>query len=176
MLATSSLTLFLCTQDFKAIGVKRSFIRACARPHARKTCFQRFGPNSANFYRIQIIFNVLWEPLKNLKQWLHFCYSDMAGFAVAGVFTYARIMFISPHLWKGWFSSDWNNSRCIFGSVSFPNQNCDNCLYVGTTLSGGRHSCCASCAFVIRSCPHQGYYLSCTCTSIHVKIYQIRCH
>ena len=68
MLAISSLTLFLCSQDFKAIGVNRFFKRACARPHARKTSFQRFGPNSANFYRINLNFSVFWDAEKNAKQ------------------------------------------------------------------------------------------------------------
>ena len=77
-----------------------SFVLDCARSLcacAYKTCFHCFGSNSVNFYRIKLNFNVFWEPLKNLKLWLHFCYSAMASFAVAGVFTYSRIIFvISP--------------------------------------------------------------------------------
>ena len=54
-----------------------------------------FGSYSVNFYRIKINLNVFWEPLKNLKLWLHFRHSAVANFAVAGVFTYARIIFLS---------------------------------------------------------------------------------
>ena len=97
MLELSYLTLFLCTQNSKANGVNCSFIRACACLHARKTCFQRFWPNSLNFYRNKIIFNVLWEPLKNAKQWWYLFHTSMASFAVAGVFTYARIIFLFLH-------------------------------------------------------------------------------
>ena len=45
-----------------------------------------------------------------------------------------------------------------------------NVMYVGTPLSAGRHPGMASHALIIRSCPHQGYYLS--CKSIHV--YQVK--
>ena len=98
MLAISSLTLFLCTQNFNSSG---NFFLDCAHSlsaSTHKTCFHCFCCNSVNFYRIQIIFNVLWEPLKNPKLWSHFCYSAMASFALAGVFMYARIIFffISP--------------------------------------------------------------------------------
>ena len=92
--------IFLCTQDFKASSVKWFLVRACARLHARKTCFQRFGPNSLNFYRIKINFNVFWEPLENLKLWSHFCYSAMASFSVAGVFTYTRIFYFTSECIK----------------------------------------------------------------------------
>ena len=57
--------------------------------------FHCFCSNSVNFYRIKIKFNVLWEPLKNAKQWWHFCNSAMATLSVAGVFRYARIFFLS---------------------------------------------------------------------------------
>ena len=80
----------------------------CARSFhasARKTCFHCFCSNSVNFYRIKIFFNVFWEPLKNLKQWLHFCHSMMACFAIAGVFTYACTIFLSLHAWTSWFSA-----------------------------------------------------------------------
>ena len=93
MLAISALTLFLCTENFKANGIDYFSIRACARRHAHKTCFHCYCSNSVNFHRIKIKFNVFWEPLENPKQWLHFCYSAMATFALAGVFTYARIVF-----------------------------------------------------------------------------------
>ena len=73
-----------------------AFVLACARSlraSARKTCFHCFCSNSVNFYRMKINFNVFWEPLKNLKHWSHLCHSDMASFAVAGVFTYVCIFF-----------------------------------------------------------------------------------
>ena len=90
MLAISSLTLFLCAQDFKANGINKILVRTCARLYAHKTCFQPFRPNLLNFYRIKFCFNVFWEPLKNLKLCSHFCHSALASLAVAGVFTYAR--------------------------------------------------------------------------------------
>ena len=105
-LELSYLTLFLCTQDFKANGVNCSFIRACVRACVRacldapKTCFHCFCSNSVNFYRIKLIFNVFWEPFENLKLWLHLCHSAMASCAIAGVFTYARITFLKAlHPW-----------------------------------------------------------------------------
>ena len=90
MLAISSLTLFLCTQDFKANGVNRFIIQACARLHTRKTCFQRFGPNLLSFYRIKLIFSVFWDAEKNGKRSACLFSSPMASFAVAGVFTIRR--------------------------------------------------------------------------------------
>ena len=65
MLGLSYLTLFLCTQNSKASGVQRFVVRACTRLHARKMCFQRFGPNLLSFYPIKLIFSVFWEPTKN---------------------------------------------------------------------------------------------------------------
>ena len=90
MLGLCALTLFLCTQDFKARKLNRFFVRACARLYARKTCFQRFGPNSLNFYRIKLIFKVFWDAEKNLKRWAGLFSSAMATFSVAGVFTIRR--------------------------------------------------------------------------------------
>ena len=90
ILGLSSLTLFLCTQDCKAIGVNRCFIRTCARPHARKTCSQRFWPNSANFYRINLNFSVFWDAEKNANQCAGLFSSSMSSFPVAGVFTIRR--------------------------------------------------------------------------------------
>ena len=91
MLGMCALTLFLCTQNFKANGVNRFIIRACARLQARKTCFQRFGPNSLSFYRIKLIFSFFWDAEKNGKQSACLCSSPTASFAVAGVFTYPSI-------------------------------------------------------------------------------------
>ena len=72
------------------------------RASVHKTCFHCFCSNSVNFYRIKINFNVFWEPLKNPKQWLHLCYSAMASFAVAGVFTYASIVYRVPEWFVVW--------------------------------------------------------------------------
>ena len=90
MLGICALTLFLCTQNFKANEVNRFILRACARLHARKTCFQRFGPNSLSFYQINLNFSVFWDAEKNAKQWAGLFSSSMANFAVAGVFTIRR--------------------------------------------------------------------------------------
>ena len=87
MLAISALTLFLCSQDFKAIGINRSLVRACARLYVHKTWFQHFWPNSLNFYRIKLIFSVFWDAEKNAKRWVCLFPSSMASFSVAGVFT-----------------------------------------------------------------------------------------
>ena len=73
----------------------------------RITCFHCFWSNSVSFYRIQIIFNVLWEPLKNAKQWWYLFHTYMARFAVAGVFTYACTIFLSLHAWTSWFPAFW---------------------------------------------------------------------
>ena len=72
-----------------------AFVLDCARflrASAHKTCF---NSNLVSFYRIKINFNVFWEPLENLKLWFHLYYTAMASFAVAGVFTYARIILLS---------------------------------------------------------------------------------
>ena len=74
------------------------FVFCCAhsfRAYARITCFHCFCSNLVNCYRIKINFNVFWEPLENLKLWSHLYYAAMASFAVAGVFTYARIILLS---------------------------------------------------------------------------------
>ena len=93
MLGICALTLFLCTQNFKANEVNRFIIRACARLHARKTCFQCFGPNLLSFYRIKLIFSVFLVPEKNAKLWIGLFLSFMASLAVAGVFTIRRYTF-----------------------------------------------------------------------------------
>ena len=90
MLAIGALTLFLCTENFKANGIDYFFIRACARRHARKTCFQCFCPNSLNFYRIKIIFSVFWDAEKNPTTQTYLYSSAVASSAVAGVFTIRR--------------------------------------------------------------------------------------
>ena len=90
ILGLSSLALFLSMEHFNSNqGIffcgAHSF-RACVHI----TCFHCFCSNSVNFYRIKINFNVFWEPLENPKLWSHLCYSDMASFPVAGVFTIRR--------------------------------------------------------------------------------------
>ena len=88
-----------------------AFVLDCTgslRASKHKTCFHCFCSNLVNFYRIKINFNVFWEPLKNLKLWLHFCYSVLASFAVAGVFTFARSVFLFLHSYNRRFSSDLN--------------------------------------------------------------------
>ena len=92
MLGLCALTLFLWTQNFKANGVNRFIIRACARLRARKTCFQRFGPNSLSFYRINLIFSVFWDAEKNGKRSACLFSSPMASYSVAGVFTIRRCL------------------------------------------------------------------------------------
>ena len=85
-----------------------AFVFDCARSlraSAHITCFHCFWSNSVSFYRIKIIFNVLREPWRNAKQWMYLFYSAMASLAVAGVFTYARNLFLSLHAWTCWFSS-----------------------------------------------------------------------
>ena len=89
MLANSSLTLFLSTENFKANGVDYFFIRACGRRHARKTCF---CPNSLNFYRFKIILSVFWDAEKNPTRETCLFSSDVATFAVADVFTNRRLL------------------------------------------------------------------------------------
>ena len=90
MLGLCALTLFSCTQDSKASGVNGFPLRACARVHARKTCFHRFGPNSLSFYRIKLIFSVFWDAEKNGKRSACLFSSPMASFAIEGVFTIRR--------------------------------------------------------------------------------------
>ena len=100
MLGICALTLFLCTQNFKANEVNRFIIRARARLHACKTCFQRFGPNSLSFYPIKLFFSFFWEPTKKPTRWASLFVNNMASSAIAGVFTYARITFLKAlHPW-----------------------------------------------------------------------------
>ena len=98
------------------------------RASAHKTCFHCFCSNLVNFYRNKINFNVFWEPLKNLKLWSHLYHSGMASFALAGVFTFARIVFLSPHD-KGGGAKNQNVFSNLLRSCPDPTRSTDSKPY-----------------------------------------------
>ena len=91
VLAISSLTLFLCLENFNSNASLCLLLRTLLTCLRAQNVLSLFLANSVNCYQILICQSVVWCRKINTTHWMCLCFTDKSSCPVVGLFPNARI-------------------------------------------------------------------------------------